>query len=134
MRCILAMGALAAGLALGFGLGVGGAAANGVPEADSRLISVAEVWNLFSGNSEVAVGSDRRVYYDPNGRAVGVAGIERLDGVWFVDPLGRHCFRWRGDDKTRCDEILREGKRYVRVRGEKRRHLIEIRPGNPFRL
>ena len=59
---------------------------------------------------------------------------QKGSGSWFVDPLGRHCFRIEGKDKTKCDVIAREGDHFIRLRDGERRGQMSIQKGNPFGL
>ena len=66
--------------------------------------------------------------------AQGYRGNTPQTGIWFVDPLGRHCLRWDGTAKTRCHVILKQGEGYVRVKDEDKRYASEVHEGNPFKL
>ncbi len=103
-------------------------------------LSSEEVQALFTGNTEtnevmkrgVPTGRVYNAYYEADGSyrmktKKGWIG----KGVWFVDPLGRHCFRPEGKDKTKCDVIVREGDHYIRLRDGGRRGKLTIRDGNP---
>lgn len=123
------------------GLVSGGVAAQDAEpsEATGDPLSAPEVETLFTGNTEVAVvmkqgvetGRRYKAFYLQNGGYL----IEekngfRHGGAWFVDPLGRHCFRPGGKDKTKCDVIVREGDHYIRLRDGGRRGRFSIEKGN----
>jgi hypothetical protein len=103
-------------------------------------LSSDEVQALFTGNTEnnqvmkrgVATGRTFQAYYAADGsykiqNKKGSIGT----GVWFVDPLGRHCFRPDRKDKTKCDVIVPEGDEYIRLRDGGRRGKFSIAKGNP---
>jgi hypothetical protein len=106
-------------------------------------LSEAEVKALFDGNTEEGVywrderdtGKTWKAFYAADGtfRKVSQKGA-KTDGVWFVDPIGRHCFRGEKKQTTKCDVILRDGDHYLRVRDEERRGRIRIEKGNPGNL
>ncbi len=134
---------MACALALGLALGTGPARADDATAPELQLapgqLSVDEVWELYTGNSELVFSSSRqktrwKAYYHPDGRMSGVDGGEAQTGIWFVDPLGRHCLRWDGTAKTRCHVILKQGDGYVRVKDEDKRYASEVHEGNPFKL
>ena len=112
-------------------------------EPTGETLSAEEVQKLFTGNTEVAIamkesvptGREYKAFYDPNGeyRLQEKSGF-RHGGVWFVDPLGRHCFRPTKKNKTKCDVILREGDFFIRLRDGGRRGKLSIEKGNPYKL
>lgn len=112
-------------------------------EPTGDALSAEEVQKLFTGNTEVAVAMkegvptkrEYKAFYEANGeyRLQEKSGV-KSGGVWFVDPLGRHCFRPGGKNETKCDVILREGDRYIRMRDGGRRGMLSIEKGNPFKL
>jgi len=123
------------------GLVSGGVAAQDAEpeEATGEFLSAPEVETLFTGNTEVAVvlkkgvetGRRYKVVYLSTGKYVmEESGGFRHGGAWFVDPLGRHCFRPDGRDKTKCDVIVREGDHYIRLRDGGRRGRFSIEMGN----
>ena len=103
-------------------------------------LSEAEVKALFEGNTEEGVywrgerdtGRTWKAFYAADGtfRKVSEKG-QKTGGVWFVDPIGRHCFRGEKKQKTKCDVIVRDGDHYLRIRDEERRGRIRIEKGNP---
>ena len=107
-------------------------------------LSENEVRELFAGNTEVGEGrkddvdTGRRwtAFYDTDNsvrtreKESGVEG----SGTWFVDKDGRHCFRWEGKEKTKCDVIVRDGDHYLRVREGQVRGRIRIDEGNTSNL
>jgi hypothetical protein len=112
-------------------------------EPTGEALSAAEVQKLFEGNTEVATalkrgtptGREYKAYHEPNGQY----RLKEKDGTgyggaWFVDPLGRHCFRPGGKEKTKCDVIVREGDHYIRLREGERRGQFTIEQGNPYKL
>lgn len=123
------------------GLVSGGVAAQDAEpdEATGEALSAAEVETLFTGNTEVndvmkkgiPTGRRYKAFYVEDGT---YAMLEkngfRHGGSWFVDPLGRHCFRPGGKDKTKCDVIIREGDHYIRLRDGGRRGRFSIEKGN----
>jgi hypothetical protein len=123
------------------GLVSGGVAAQDAEpkEATGESLSAAEVETLFGGNTELAIvmkrgvetGRQYKAFYLNDGRYVIVEknGFKH-GGAWFVDPLGRHCFRPGGKDKTKCDVIVREGDHYIRLRDGGRRGRFTIEKGN----
>ena len=109
------------------------------PELLPGQLSVDEDWELYTGNSELVFSANRqktrwKAYYHTDGRMSGLDGNTPQTGIWFVDPLGRHCFRWDGTAKTRCHVILKQGEGYVRVKDEDKRYASEVHEGNPFKL
>jgi hypothetical protein len=131
--------AWALGLALGAGPALADDPAAPEPQLAPGQLSVDEVWELYTGNSELIFSANRqktrwKAYYRPDGRMSGVEGGETQTGIWFVDPLGRHCFRWDGTTKTRCHVILKQGEGYVRVKDADKRYASEVHEGNPFNL
>jgi hypothetical protein len=117
--------------------------APGTPPPTSDALTADEVQKLFSGNTEITTalkrgvptGREYKSYHLPDGtyRLVEKTG-QKGGGSWFVDPLGRHCFRIEGKDKTKCDVIAREGDHFIRLRDGERRGQMSIQKGNPFGL
>jgi hypothetical protein len=123
------------------GLVSGGVAAQDAEpdEATGESLSAPEVETLFTGNTETAVAMKKGVETGRRYKAFylndGTYVIEekngfRYGGAWFVDPLGRHCFRPGNKDKTKCDVIVREGDHYIRLRDGGRRGRFSIEKGN----
>ena len=123
------------------GLVSGGVAAQDAEpeEATGESLSAPEVATLFTGNTELAVvmkqgvetGRRYKAFYLSNGKyLIEESGGFRHGGAWFVDPLGRHCFRPGNRDKTKCDVIVREGDHYIRLRDGGRRGSFSIEKGN----
>ena len=123
------------------GLVSGGVAAQDAEpgEATGESLSASEVEALFTGNTELNVvmkrgvetGRQYKAFYLSTGAYVMLEknGF-RHGGAWFVDPLGRHCFRPGSKDKTKCDVIVREGDHYIRLRDGGRRGRFTIEQGN----
>ncbi len=149
-------GWIVAGVGLGLALGgavalaqneaggeAGEAAAATEQQPTSDALSAKEVEELFTGNTEVTIalkrgeptGREYKAYHEPDGtyRLMEKKG-HRGAGAWFVDPLGRHCFRPGGKEKTKCDVIVREGDHFIRLRDGERRGQTTIQKGNPFEL
>jgi hypothetical protein len=106
-----------------------------------------EVRKLFEGNTEMGEGrkagldTGRRweAFYAADGtvrkrekRRTGSSGVKA--GTWFVDAEGRNCFQWEGKEEPKCDLIIPEDGRYLRVREGQVRGLIRIQEGNPSNL
>jgi hypothetical protein len=47
-----------------------------------------------------------------------------------VDPVGCHCLRWKGRDKTKCDTIVPANGSYPSIRDGEVRGKISIHEGN----
>jgi hypothetical protein len=107
-------------------------------------LSEDEVRELFEGNTEVGEGrkdeldTGRRwkAFYDTDNtvRIRETGSSSEGSGIWFVDKEGRHCFRWEGKDKTKCDVIVRDGDHYLRIRDGQVRGRIRIEEGNTANL
>jgi hypothetical protein len=149
MQARRVLGGVAAGLALGAAVALAqatpepAAPAPGSAPPTSDALSAEEVQKLFSGNTEVttamkrgvATGRVYKAYHLPDGTyRLSEANGQRGGGSWFVDPLGRHCFRVQEKDKTKCDVIVREGDHYIRLRDGERRGQMTIEKGNPYNL
>ena len=103
-----------------------------------------EVRKLFEGNTEVGegmkgeepTGRSLTAYFAADGtaRRRKVEGGGKLMGTWFVDSEGRSCFQWEGGEEPKCDLIVREGDRYLRIREGQVRARIKIQQGNPDNL
>lgn len=105
------------------------------PVADA--LSADEVKQLFAGTTEEGVRlkgtiekGTWKAYYAVDGTVTKVEDGNKVPGVWFVDPLGRHCFRWERKNKTKCDVIVPEGDEYLRIRGGQLRGRMKIVQGN----
>lgn len=108
-----------------------------------ETLSADEVTALFSGNTEEnsvmkrgeETGRVYHAFYDDDGTYVMKEKTGFIHGgVWFVDPLGRMCFRAGGKDKTKCDVIVREGDHFIRLREGGLRGRFTIAKGNPNKL
>jgi hypothetical protein len=147
MRARTILGTACIGLAFGAAVALAQTSPEPTPapggEPTSEALSAAEVQALFNGNTEVTIamkrgeptGREYKAFYESDGtyRLSELDGL-RSQGSWFVDPLGRHCFRPHGKDKTKCDVIVREGENFIRLRDGERRGQMTIQKGNPFKL
>lgn len=119
------------------------AASAAADEGEPERLSEAEVKALFEGNTEEGVywrggrdtGKTWKAFYALDGTFRKVSGTgNKTGGIWFVDPIGRHCFRVEKKQRTKCDVIVRDGDHYLRLRDDERRGRIRIEPGNPGNL
>lgn len=108
-------------------------------EPTGETLSADQVTALFSGNTEAnhvmkrgeMTGRKYKAFYDENGTYVMLEKNGFVHGgVWFVDPLGRLCFRPGGKDKTKCDVVAKEGDHYIRLRDGGLRGRFTIAKGN----
>jgi hypothetical protein len=104
-----------------------------------ETLTAEQVTELFSGNTErnevmkrgALTGRVYEAFYDADGSYVMKEKSGFLHGgVWFVDPLGRLCFRPGGKDKTKCDVIAKEGDHYIRLRDGGLRGRVTVVKGN----
>jgi hypothetical protein len=112
--------------------------------AEDQALTEDEVRELFEGNTEVGEGrkgdidTGRRwtAFYaaDNSTRKRESASDIEGGGTWFVDKEGRHCFRWEGKERTKCDLIVRDGDHYLRIRDGQVRGRIRIEEGNTSNL
>ena len=117
--------ALAAAVALGAPARAQEEPAQASPAPTGETLSADEVTALFTGNTErnevmkrgAPTGRLYHAFYKPDGTyLMQERNGYQHGGVWFVDPLGRLCFRPGGKDKTKCDVIVKEGDHYIRLR------------------
>ena len=110
------------------------------PAPTGETLSADQVTELFTGNTEKNqvmrrgefTGRVYRAFYKTDGTYTMKERTGFMHGgVWFVDPLGRLCFRPGGKDKTKCDVIAKEGDHYIRLRDGGLRGRFTVRKGNP---
>ena len=99
-------------------------------------LTEAQVKELFGGNTEEGnfwrggrdTGKSWKSYYAADGtlRRINNKG-EKEGGVWFVDPIGRHCFRLDDKERTKCDVIVPEDTSYARLRDGEKRGVFQMR-------
>jgi hypothetical protein len=116
------------------------AAQEAAPAPTGETLSADQVTELFNGNTEEnavmkrgkLTGRVYKAFYHEDGTYVMKERNGFMHGgVWFVDPLGRLCFRPGGKDKTKCDVIVKEGDHYVRLRDGGLRGRFTVAEGNP---
>jgi hypothetical protein len=115
----------------------------GAAQPTGETLSADEVTALFSGSTEEnevmkrgeLTGRRYHAFYNEDGSYVMKEKTGFVHGgVWFVDPLGRLCFRPGGKDKTKCDVIAKEGSHYIRLRDGGLRGRITVTKGNTNNL
>ncbi len=90
-----------------------------VPKAcPERTLSAAEVTQLFSGNTYVALIPSRNlkmtVYVDPNGTMTGMQNGHKFSSKWKISDKGEICVSYR--DKMSCRLVLEQHGVYKKVK------------------
>ena len=112
--------------------------------SEEAALSEEQVRELFADKTEVgqgfkgedATGRSWKAFYSAAGtvRKREDKGGPVVEGTWFVDQEGRHCFRWEHKDEAKCDFVVREGDHYLRVRDGQVRGRIRLLEGNTANL
>ena len=112
--------------------------------SEEPALSEEKVRELFADNTEVgegfkgevATGRSWKAFFSADGsvRKREDKSDALVEGTWFVDPEGRHCFRWEHKDQAKCDFIVPEGNHYLRMRDGQVRGRIRIEEGNTANL